>query len=921
MRSWDDILGVDWGDIGKDVFSGVHLAGRTVLSLFGAGAIAQPLERIEEKGGLLKDWAKSGGAAQPTSTAPAPGTVIEAPDYVVLVYANGQAETISASAAVRVVGGRRFEGNGYKSGEKIGKKFSFGYDAPDSVEVALRTKTGSDKHTDVKQAIFLGGKEQTRVAGLDDEVLGELGSVIVGEWTAADTAATVFLGPWGIYRGTQELSRGQPRMKAGKFGSTPGEVSWQAGAADTEKAKKKLVEAKKRLAAAQKRLREVQTARPSTSSMSASPVTDTATSVTTDSVSVEPTKDESGDTMSDYLTGCDVLGEDDVLGAGAKPPTKPPNVTLKKGSIGKKKAPDSARKKRHPLQKARGKVAVAAKHALTSGKAALALTKKYNPKKHVSVVGLLPIVVGATSTGFGVKSTKPLTPKQTAAVNKHNTALVRTKKAVDAAAKAGKKALTAGAKANKLAKALKVKVKQAKSPAPTRMHGVVVGQDDIELMGALELELDDSNVETEIFGEGDMSVDDTLLTLACEDVLGGEEDEIGDFEIMADESAHEHDIVGAAEEDVDLSDVTQDDLSTEPPAPVGGLDMVWDHVPGDAVKFDGDKYGTPSNGFGSYNFFCGQGDGFLWTGGSESPGSPFPVKTWAMRRETQGKASGCDSGAADGRWSPAGDPNGGLPPEVRSNPTTKRLAAFSVDWGWGPLIGNPQSKVAGLQYARLDDVWFWQAANAPSYATEEIRAAKDLSDRQAAEANAAAADAEQKRKDAEQAAADEEQAKRDAEAALHEQAEQVKQTDFESEQARQQAAFDFEQQKQEATLAQQQAQQQAQFDAQQAQQDAALAQQQAQLDLQAQQAQLEWEKAHPETAYAQPQAPAYYGGSGGGGGEYDGGADDGPPGIDWNQQEPNYDGGEVESSDRSGDVSADDLYEDAGQPYTSDDLE
>lgn len=55
------IVGVDWGDLGKNAFGGVHSAGKVLASAFGAGAVVAPVEQLES--GALPDWAKSAPAA------------------------------------------------------------------------------------------------------------------------------------------------------------------------------------------------------------------------------------------------------------------------------------------------------------------------------------------------------------------------------------------------------------------------------------------------------------------------------------------------------------------------------------------------------------------------------------------------------------------------------------------------------------------------------------------------------------------------------------------------------------------------------------------------------------------------------------------------------------------------------------------
>lgn len=63
MADRDDI-GFSWGDIesaGRTVFPYVHTAGKGLASAFGAGALAEQVETLEKKGGLLP--------ATPTTTA------------------------------------------------------------------------------------------------------------------------------------------------------------------------------------------------------------------------------------------------------------------------------------------------------------------------------------------------------------------------------------------------------------------------------------------------------------------------------------------------------------------------------------------------------------------------------------------------------------------------------------------------------------------------------------------------------------------------------------------------------------------------------------------------------------------------------------------------------------------------------------
>lgn len=136
--------------IAKDIFGGVHTAGKTVLSLFGAGVIAQPLEQLEAQAGLLPDW------ALPQSDA----TAVDKAAYVVLVPTSGKPQVFTGPVRAVVKGGKRFPGNGYQPGEPFGKRFSFGYESPSRVDV------GTQRFSDVKMVLFSDGSESTtRVAG------------------------------------------------------------------------------------------------------------------------------------------------------------------------------------------------------------------------------------------------------------------------------------------------------------------------------------------------------------------------------------------------------------------------------------------------------------------------------------------------------------------------------------------------------------------------------------------------------------------------------------------------------------------------------------------------------------------------------------------------------------------------------------
>lgn len=150
------ILGFDITGLGKNIFGGVHVAGKALASAFGAGGAANSLEKMETGAGLLPSWAQSSKGAM--------GTPVSAPDFVIIVFndLSKKAAVLAPSNAI-VTGGTRIDGNGYKSGEGFGQHFSFGYNAPTKVDVVIANQPES--FTDVKQVLFCGGTEGAQTGG------------------------------------------------------------------------------------------------------------------------------------------------------------------------------------------------------------------------------------------------------------------------------------------------------------------------------------------------------------------------------------------------------------------------------------------------------------------------------------------------------------------------------------------------------------------------------------------------------------------------------------------------------------------------------------------------------------------------------------------------------------------------------------
>lgn len=140
---------MDWSELGKNIFGGVHTAGKVLASAFGAGKLAEQAEQLESP--ILPDWAKGGAKAK--------AVVVTAPDYIVFLRKDApHADTMKDVLQVVVSGGKRIEGTGYRPGEKPGKTFSFGYEVP--AQVGIVVKGGAKTILDnVIKILFLGGVE------------------------------------------------------------------------------------------------------------------------------------------------------------------------------------------------------------------------------------------------------------------------------------------------------------------------------------------------------------------------------------------------------------------------------------------------------------------------------------------------------------------------------------------------------------------------------------------------------------------------------------------------------------------------------------------------------------------------------------------------------------------------------------------
>ncbi len=177
------ILGFDIVDTGKNVFGGVHTAGKALASAFGYKGAADSLENYETKAGMLPDWAKSTKPGSPVAASN--DLAVTSPDYVVVLRQPAGQKALKPFVfddviVAGVVGGARIDGNGYRLGDGFGSKFSFGIDSPKRLDVAQ--KNGSKtSYVDVKQVLFCGGGEaKVKIAGIERSTRMSNGKKIVG---------------------------------------------------------------------------------------------------------------------------------------------------------------------------------------------------------------------------------------------------------------------------------------------------------------------------------------------------------------------------------------------------------------------------------------------------------------------------------------------------------------------------------------------------------------------------------------------------------------------------------------------------------------------------------------------------------------------------------------------------------------------
>jgi hypothetical protein len=446
---------------------------------------------------------------------------------------------------------------------------------------------------------------------------------------------------------------------------------------------------------------------------------------------------------------------------------------------------------------------------------------QYKPEQHTTLIPLAPISVkGEICLG----TDKPLTPAQQAAVKKHNDSIVRHAKAVDNLKKASARVKQAKAKVQNVYN----KAKPVFDKYSPRGKGKTAIKGDFVLGN-------DGYAWPEVVGSD----------YAWPEVVGS------DYawpEVVGDDFINEIEMVVLGEDpptdpSTSPTDPTDGSGDSGPPGtvplPQRDQDLSADEankrhdtVPDDAVVYDG-SLGYPDHSLASYSMaYAGFPANQHW------PNEQKGVNGYWWMAQDGGQ-----------QWWWVHDGHGEHDAESRM--TIQEVAKQSLANQCGPLVGHPKGPLKGLQYAILDNKWFWMNANAPS--TYGPVADMDAKLKAANDAIKEAADAEAKANEArlakEKADQDEAQAKQDAANALAQSAADAQEKIAQQAQAAKQAELDTRQREQdikdasavsklEATAAAQdlqKSQTQLQFEKDSAMQQAQYAQMQ-----------LEYMKAHPE---------------------------------------------------------------------------
>lgn len=146
----EDLLGLTATEFGKGFLGTQAMTGRVLLSAFGAGSVADSMEDIQNKGGVLPEWASK-------------HITVQGPDIVMLDTGADKPIVLSTVHKLSIYGGSRNEGNGYEKGKK--GSFSFSVDSPVRIEMKVKdpkfpaAEPKLESRTDVKKLMVFGGEE------------------------------------------------------------------------------------------------------------------------------------------------------------------------------------------------------------------------------------------------------------------------------------------------------------------------------------------------------------------------------------------------------------------------------------------------------------------------------------------------------------------------------------------------------------------------------------------------------------------------------------------------------------------------------------------------------------------------------------------------------------------------------------------
>jgi len=383
----------------------------------------------------------------------------------------------------------------------------------------------------------------------------------------------------------------------------------------------------------------------------------------------------------------------------------------------------------------------AAKTAKEVGTKAVARGSAYRQDKPLAVIagdGILGCVGIVNDVVLGVTH-KSLTAAQLKKIKAHNKAIALTREAANTSIKAGNKALAEGKRADAAAKKVEpifnAVIRKPKQGASSLVHGILGWGD------AYEYPTHDWS--DSIVGADDPSAD------------------LGEYADLYDPAYWRLPPLKLLFTDLD-GDNPDPNLKNTPPAPlytdIGGANpspnlkallkgggklsqsdaqVVWQHVPVDGVVWDGS--GRVPLSLGSWLSFYGPQSrsagvmqpqfGVVW--GYHADGWQNGESKWTKRF---GQA---DITGNDNRDDLGADDANAAAQSLASDPRNNKTGL-----PYGPLIGNPNGSLAGLQYAHADGKWFWQAANAPANQVVQLNAVIiEQNAKQLAEDNAKVLDA------------------------------------------------------------------------------------------------------------------------------------------------------------------------------------